>query len=71
MAEGAGVAVPLAILGLEVDGIEREPAPEHALPAGARLAIEDNDTTGRFMGQDFEAIEVTGEREVTFTLAAR
>jgi len=26
--------------------------------AGARLAIEDNDTTGRFMGQDFEAIEV-------------
>ncbi|WP_255471034.1 ABC transporter substrate-binding protein [Paracoccus sp. M683] len=27
--------------------------------AGARLAIEDNDTTGRFMGQDFEAVEVT------------
>ncbi len=27
--------------------------------AGARLAIEDNDTTGRFMGQDFEAEEVT------------
>ena len=26
--------------------------------AGARLAIEDNDTTGRFMGQDFEAVEV-------------
>lgn len=26
--------------------------------AGARLAIEDNDTTGRFMGQDFEAEEV-------------
>ncbi|RJL05056.1 branched-chain amino acid ABC transporter substrate-binding protein [Paracoccus aestuarii] len=26
--------------------------------AGARLAIEDNDTTGRFMGQDFEAGEV-------------
>lgn len=25
--------------------------------AGARLAIEDNDTTGRFMGQDFEAAE--------------
>lgn len=27
--------------------------------AGARLAIDDNDTTGRFMGQDFEAVEVT------------
>ncbi|SNT75008.1 ABC transporter substrate-binding protein [Paracoccus seriniphilus] len=26
--------------------------------AGARLAIEDNDTTGRFMGQKFEAEEV-------------
>ena len=26
--------------------------------AGARLAIQDNDTTGRFMGQDFEAVEV-------------
>lgn len=31
--------------------------------AGARLAIEDNDTTGRFMGQDFEAIEVTATPE--------
>lgn len=27
--------------------------------AGGRLAILDNDTTGRFMNQDFEAIEVT------------
>ncbi|MFG6079641.1 ABC transporter substrate-binding protein [Paracoccus litorisediminis] len=27
--------------------------------AGARLAIDDNDTTGRFMGQDFEALEIT------------
>lgn len=26
--------------------------------AGAQLAIQDNDTTGRFMGQDFEAIEL-------------
>lgn len=26
--------------------------------AGARLAIDDNDTTGRFMGQDFDAVEV-------------
>ncbi|AUH33263.1 branched-chain amino acid ABC transporter substrate-binding protein [Paracoccus tegillarcae] len=31
--------------------------------AGARLAIDDNDTTGRFMGQDFEAIEVTASTE--------
>lgn len=31
--------------------------------AGARLAIEDNDTTGRFMGQDFEAVEVTATPE--------
>ncbi|WP_265501178.1 ABC transporter substrate-binding protein [Paracoccus beibuensis] len=31
--------------------------------AGARLAIEDNDTTGRFMGQDFEATEVTASPE--------
>ena len=31
--------------------------------AGARLAIEDNDTTGRFMGQDFEAVEVTASPE--------
>ncbi len=27
--------------------------------AGAKLAIDDNDTTGRFMGQDFSALEVT------------
>lgn len=31
--------------------------------AGARLAIEDNDTTGRFMGQDFEALEITATPE--------
>ena len=31
--------------------------------AGARLAILDNDTTGRFMGQDFEAIEVIATPE--------
>ncbi|WP_299841921.1 ABC transporter substrate-binding protein [uncultured Paracoccus sp.] len=31
--------------------------------AGARLAIEDNDTTGRFMGQDFEAVEVVATPE--------
>ncbi|WP_205965814.1 ABC transporter substrate-binding protein [Paracoccus liaowanqingii] len=33
--------------------------PEDLGFAGARLAIEDNDTTGQFMGQDFEAVEVT------------
>ena len=27
--------------------------------AGARLATQDNDTTGRFMGQDFETVEIT------------
>lgn len=31
--------------------------------AGARLAIEDNDTTGQFMGQDFEAEEVAATPE--------
>lgn len=31
--------------------------------AGAKLAISDNDTTGRFMKQDFEAIEVTATPE--------
>lgn len=33
--------------------------PEDLGFAGARLAINDNDTTGRFMGQEFEAVEVT------------
>ncbi|MGR3200249.1 MAG: ABC transporter substrate-binding protein [Paracoccus sp. (in: a-proteobacteria)] len=37
--------------------------PEDLGFAGARLAIEDNDTTGRFMGQDFEATEVTASPE--------
>lgn len=40
-----------------------EVAPEDLGFAGARLAIEDNDTTGRFMGQDFDAIEVTATPE--------
>lgn len=31
--------------------------------AGARLATDDNDTTGRFMGQDFETVEVTASPE--------
>lgn len=37
--------------------------PEDLGFAGARLAIEDNDTTGRFMGQDFAATEVTATPE--------
>lgn len=37
--------------------------PEDLGFAGARLAIEDNDTTGRFMGQDFEATEITATPE--------
>ena len=77
VAEGAGVAVPLVILGLEVDGSERDPAPEHALPAGARLAIR---YTGvslrhaaglryryRMHGLDRGWIEAGQAREVTYT----
>lgn len=40
-----------------------EVAPADLGFAGARLAIEDNDTTGRFMGQDFDAIEVAATPE--------
>ncbi len=49
---------------LRVDAQTLRPISRLELPtadlgfAGARLAIEDNDTTGRFMGQDFEAQEV-------------
>ncbi|SDL45317.1 ABC transporter substrate-binding protein [Paracoccus chinensis] len=49
---------------LRVDTPELPPISRLELPpedigfAGARLAIDDNDTTGRFMGQDFEAVEV-------------
>ncbi|SMO95736.1 ABC transporter substrate-binding protein [Paracoccus laeviglucosivorans] len=31
--------------------------------AGAKLAINDNDTTGRFMNQDFQALEITATPE--------
>ena len=31
--------------------------------AGARLGTQDNDTTGRFMGQDFETVEITATPE--------
>ena len=39
--------------------------------AGARLAIEDNDTTGRFMGQDFDAEEVAATPETAEAEMAR
>lgn len=54
---------------LRVDDARRTPISRLETPvsdqgfAGARLAIEDNDTTGRFMGQDFEAVEVTATPE--------
>ena len=54
---------------LRVDTPELPPISRLELPpedlgfAGARLAIEDNDTTGRFMGQDFETAEVTATPE--------
>lgn len=54
---------------LRVDTPELPPISRLELPpedlgfAGARLAIEDNDTTGRFMGQDFEAVEVAATPE--------
>lgn len=54
---------------LRVDTPDLPPISRLELPpedmgfAGARLAIEDNDTTGRFMGQDFEAVEVAATPE--------
>ena len=54
--------VRAAVLRVDVPAlppISRLDAPPDDLGfAGARLAIQDNDTTGRFMGQDFEAQEV-------------
>ncbi|WP_370656133.1 ABC transporter substrate-binding protein [Paracoccus wurundjeri] len=54
--------IPSAVLRVEEAGLppisRLELPPEDLGFAGARLAIEDNDTTGRFMGQDFEAEEV-------------
>lgn len=58
---------------LRVDRSELPPISRLELPpkdlgfAGARLAIEDNDTTGRFMGQDFEAVEVAANPETAGT----
>lgn len=52
-----------AVLRVDVQGLppisRLDLPPEDLGFAGARLAIDDNDTTGRFMGQDFEAVEVT------------
>lgn len=66
-AVAAGAAPPATVRAavLRVDAPRLPPIsrldtpPEDLGMAGARLAIGDNDTTGRFMGQDFEAIEVT------------
>ena len=56
------VLIPAAVLRVDREGlppISRLDLPPDDLGfAGARLAIEDNDTTGRFMGQDFDATEV-------------
>lgn len=54
---------------LRVDKPDLPPISRLELPvedlgfAGARLAIEDNDTTGQFTGQDFEAQEVAATPE--------
>ena len=54
---------------LRVDTPDLPPISRLELPpkdlgfAGARLAIEDNDTTGRFLGQDFEAVEAAATPE--------
>lgn len=54
---------------LRVDEPELPPISRLELPvddlgfAGSRLAIEDNDTTGQFTGQDFEAQEVVATPE--------
>lgn len=59
--------VPAAVLRVDRQGLppisRLDLPPEDLGFAGARLAIEDNDTTGRFMGQDFEATEVTATPE--------
>lgn len=54
---------------LRVDATSLPPISRLELPtedmgfAGARLAIEDNNTTGQFMGQKFDAVEVTATPE--------
>lgn len=61
-AAAAPVTIRAAVLRVDRPGlppISRLDLPTADLGfAGARLAIEDNDTTGRFMGQDFTADEV-------------
>ena len=63
----ASQTVRAAVLRVDVPSlppISRLDAPPEDLGfAGARLAIEDNDTTGRFMNQDFEALEITATPE--------
>lgn len=68
-AAGAPEAQKIAIGVLRVDKDSLPPisrldlAPEDIGFAGARLGTEDNDTTGRFMGQDFETTEVAATPE--------
>lgn len=56
------VVVSAAILRVDRDDLppisRLDLPPEDLGFAGARLAIIDNDTTGRFMGQDFQLVEV-------------
>ena len=61
MAEGPTV-IRAAVLRVDDPGLppisRLDLPPEDLGFAGARLATQDNDTTGRFMGQEFEAVEV-------------
>ena len=61
-APAAPTVISAAVLRIDTQGLP--PTSRLDLPtedlgfAGARLATEDNDTTGQFMGQDFQLIEV-------------
>lgn len=48
-----------------------DPVPADEGLAGARLAVEDNATTGRFLGQDYRLIERVVEADGDWTAAAR
>ncbi|MBP8932754.1 MAG: branched-chain amino acid ABC transporter substrate-binding protein, partial [Paracoccus sp.] len=67
MAQQAPQTVRAAVLRVDPPGLppisRLDARPGDLGFAGARLAIQDNDTTGRFMGQDFEAIEVAATPE--------
>ncbi|MFC3167410.1 ABC transporter substrate-binding protein [Paracoccus fontiphilus] len=69
MAEAQPGAQQIRAAVLRVDSPGLPPISRLDLPpedlgfAGARLATQDNDTTGRFMGQDFETVEITATPE--------